>query len=240
MPHRSQLAIPRLVALIVASQLFTVSALLAQPERQGEQPMPASSQPAPPIPGYTYGTPAVPRSPLTLADLELLQQAILFTDEDVKYLRLSRDVLAGQEEAVLDVWYGFVASHPHLVYYFGRKVDGQPDGEYLAAVRKRFARWIQDTAAANYDQAWLDYQYEIGRRHHRTAKNRTDGAPSVDNISYRYLPAFIYPITATLKPFLAKKGHGPEEVGKMHQAWLKSVILQVTLWSQPYVHDGDF
>ncbi len=175
-----------------------------------------------------------------MADFELLRVTVLFTDEDVKYLRMSGEILAGQEEAVLDVWYGFVASHPHLLYYFGRKADGQPDGDYLATVRKRFARWIQDTAAANYDQAWLDYQYEIGRRHHRTAKNRTDVVPSVDNISYRYLPAFIYPVTATLKPFLAKGGHSSEEVEKMHQAWLKSVILQVILWSQPYVHAGDF
>lgn len=197
--------------------------------------------PAPPqIPGYTYGTAAVPRSPLTMQDLTHLQKALLFTDEDVKYLRMSRDVLEDQVEAVLDVWYGFVASHPHLVYYFGRKADGQPDAQYLAAVRKRFGQWILDTASANYDQKWLDYQDEIGRRHHRTGKNRTDGAHSVDNISYRYLPAFIYPITATLKPFLAKKGHRPEDVEKMHQAWIKSVILQVTLWSHSYVKEGDF
>lgn len=192
------------------------------------------------IPGYTYGTNAVPRSPLTMADFELLKQAVLFGDEDVKYLKMSHEVLKEQTEAVLDVWYGFVASHQHLVYYFGRKSDGQPDGEYLAAVRKRFGQWILDTATANYDQQWLDYQYEIGRRHHRTAKNKTDGVSSVDNISYRYLPAFIYPITATLKPFLAKQGHSAEEVEQMHQAWVKSVILQVTLWSQPYVKEGDF
>jgi hypothetical protein len=29
-------------------------------------------------------------------------------------------------------------------------------------------------------------------------------------------------------------------VDGMHQAWFKSVVLQVTLWSQPYVKDGDF
>jgi len=28
--------------------------------------------------------------------------------------------------------------------------------------------------------------------------------------------AFIYPITATIKPFLASKGHNVEEVEKMH------------------------
>jgi hypothetical protein len=26
----------------------------------------------------------------------------------------------------------------------------------------------------------------------------------------------------------------------MHDAWFKSVVLQVTLWSQPYVKEGDF
>src|SRR5579884_1448918 len=53
-------------------------------------------------------------------------------------------------------------------------------------------------------------------------------------------PPRIKPITYTLKPFLAKKGHAAEDVEKMHQAWIKSVILQITLWSQPYVKDGDF
>ncbi len=192
------------------------------------------------IPGYTFGTHAVPHSPISMRDFDLLKQSVLFTNDDVTYLHLSRGVLEDQVEAVLDVWYGFVASHPHLVYFFGHKVTGAPLGDYLEAVRKRFARWIFDTASANYDQAWLDYQFEIGRRHHRSAKNTTDDAPSVDNISFRYLPAFIYPITATLKPFLANKGHSAAEVDAMHQAWVKSVILQVILWSYPYVRDGDF
>jgi hypothetical protein len=87
---------------------------------------------------------------------------------------------------------------------------------------------------------WLDYQYEIGLRHHCSKKNRADGVDAEANINYRYLPALFYPITATLKPFLAKKGHSPEEVEKMHRAWLKSVLLQVILWSQPYVKEGDF
>jgi hypothetical protein len=194
----------------------------------------------PTIAGYTYGNRDVPHSPLSLEDLDLLKKTVLFTDEDIKYLRMSREILKDQTSAVLDVWYGFVASHPHLVYYFSSKSDAQPNAEYLAAVRKRFEQWILDTAAANYDQQWLDYQYEIGLRHHRTAKNKTDKVESVDIINYRYLPALIYPVTATLKPFLANKGHAAAEVDKMHQAWIKSVLLQVILWTQPYVKDGDF
>lgn len=192
------------------------------------------------IPGYGYGTPAVPRSPVSLEELELLEKTLLFGDDDVAALRESREILADQIEDVLDVWYGFVASQPHLVRYFGRRSDGQPDPGYLTAVRRRFGQWILDTAAAQYDQEWLDWQHEIGRRHHRTAKNRTDGVDSVDIVHFRYLPALVYPITATLKPFLANKGASPEQVERMQQAWLKSVLLQVTLWSHPYVREGDF
>ena len=73
------------------------------------------------IPGYTSGTAEVPRSPLTLADFERMKASVLFSDEDVKYLRLSHDVVKDQVEAILDVWYGFVASTPHLVASFTSK-----------------------------------------------------------------------------------------------------------------------
>jgi len=192
------------------------------------------------IPGYTYGTDAVSRSPVTLADFELMKKSVLFGDDDVQYLRLSHDVLKDQVEAILDVWYGFVASNPHLLKSFTGKSDGKPIGEYLGSVRKRFGQWILDTARAEYHQSWLDYQHEIGLRHHRAKKNQTDGAPSTDIVPFRDLFLLVYPVTFTLKPFLAQKGHSAEEVEKMYAAWLKSCLLQVTLWSYPYVRDGDF
>jgi len=192
------------------------------------------------IPGYTFGTPAVARSPVTLADFELMKKSALFGDEDVKYLRLSHDVVKDQVEAILDVWYGFVGSNPHLLASFTGKNDGKPLGDYLGGVRKRFAQWILDTAGAVYDQKWLDYQHEIGLRHHRTKKNRTDGAASTDIVPFRDLFALIFPVTFTLKPFLAKKGHSAEDVVKMYNAWVKSCLLQLTLWSHPYVKTGDF
>jgi len=191
------------------------------------------------IPGYTYGTSQVAPSPLTLEDLDNLKKAVLFTEEDERYLRMAGEVLADQIEEVLDVWYGFVGSHPHLVYYF-TDGKGNANAEYLAAVRKRFGQWILDTCNRPYDRNWLDYAHEIGLRHHRTKKNKTDGVNSVPVVSYRYMVAFIYPITATIKPFLAKKGHSAEEVEKMHQAWFKSVVLQVALWSAPYVPGEDY
>lgn len=192
------------------------------------------------IPGYTYGTDRVPRSPVTLADFERMKKSVLFGDEDVRYLRLSHEVLKDQVEAILDVWYGFVGSTPHLLASFSGKSDGKPLSDYLAAVRKRFGQWILDTARAEYDQKWLDYQYEIGLRHHRTKKNRTDGAASTDIVPFRDLFLLVFPVTFTLKPFLAKKGGSAEDVEKMYAAWVKSCLLQVTLWSYPYVREGDF
>ena len=94
------------------------------------------------IPGYTYGSSAVPHSPLSLADFERLKQTVLFSDEDRQSLRQSYDVLKDQVEEILDVWYGFVASHSFLVHFFSDKATGQPDGGYLAAVRKRFVKSV--------------------------------------------------------------------------------------------------
>lgn len=189
----------------------------------------------PTIPGYTLGTAQVARSPLGDDDFALLKQTVLLGDDDLRHLRQAGEVLSDQTEAILDVWYGFVGSHAHLVHYFSG-ADGQPDMDYLGGVRRRFGRWIRDTCAANYDRAWLDYQHEIGLRHTSARKNKTDGVSSASqHIHLRYLIAFIVPITATIKPFLANKGHSAEEVDAMHAAWFKSVTLQVTLWSQPYL-----
>ena len=191
------------------------------------------------VPGYDFGARSVSRSLLGVEELDLLKQTVLFTEEDEEYLRLAGDVLEDQADEVLDLWYGFVGSHPHLIYYFSG-TDGEPDADYLGRVRERFKQWILDTCRRPYDQEWLDYQQEIALRHMRAKKNQTDGAQAPEHIPLRYVIAFIYPITATIKQFLANKGHAAEEVEKMHQAWFKSVVLQVTLWCQPYAREGDY
>nr|BCX01087.1 MAG: hypothetical protein KatS3mg041_1133 [Bacteroidota bacterium] len=192
-----------------------------------------------PIPGYTYGTAEVARSPITDEDFARLKAAVLWTEEDERYLRMAGEVLSDQVEEVLDLWYGFVGAHPHLVYYFTGP-DGQPIASYLERVRKRFGQWILDTCLRVYDRAWLDYQQEIALRHHRSKKNQTDQVQSVPIVPLRYMIAFIAPISLTIKPFLARKGHSSEEVEKMHAAWLKSVVLQVALWSYPYARQEDY
>lgn len=194
------------------------------------------------LPGYTYGSQEVDQSPLTLQELELLKETVLWTDEDAKYMRMSREVLEDQTDDILDVWFSFMKVMPHLAVYFSHGSDQATlNKDYMEAVRLRFKQWILDTTEANFDQDWLNYQYEIGLRHHWTKKNKTDHVDSVSLVNLRYMIVLIYPITATLKPFLAKKhDHDAEDVECMYHAWLKSVILQVCLWSQPYVKDGEF
>jgi len=218
----------------LAPSLFALALATALPMAHAQQ------QPAPAVPGYAHGQHTLAKAPYTLVDLQALQKSLLFTDEDVKALRQSKAILADQTDAILDVWYGFVASTPELVHFFSDAKTGKPDGAYLEAVRKRFALWILDTADANHDQKWLDWQYEIGLRHNRIKKNRTDRAPSVAQVNFRYIPALTIPITTTLKPFLARKGASAADVEKMHAAWVKSVLLQSILWSQPYIKDGEF
>lgn len=63
---------------------------------------------------------------------------------------------------------------------------------------------------------------------------------STDLVPFRDLFLLVYPVTTTLKPFLAKGGHSAEDVDAVHAAWVKSCLLQVTLWSHAYVKEGDF
>ena len=192
------------------------------------------------IPGYDYGTDKVARSPITLDEWETLKKSALFSEEDAVYLRLSHDVLADQVDDLLDTWRGIIFDHPHLRAYDEDPKTGKVDTAYAAAVRKRFGQWVLDTAKAQYDQTWLDYQYEIGLRHHRSKKNQTDNGHTLGHIRARDLLAFCASIVVPMKPYLARKGHPSEVVNRMYDAWWKSMILQATLWVQPYIKEGDF
>jgi len=98
---------------------------------------------------------------------------------------------------------------------------------------------VEDTCTLPYDQDWLDYQHEIGLRHHRAKKNRTDGVTSAEIVPFRYLPITLYPLTSTLPPFLVEAGVDKERAERLGAAWTKSLVLQITLWSHPYVRDGE-
>ena len=57
-------------------------------------------------------------SNVTLEDVALLKKTIFFSKDDEANLKLAGEVLKDQIEDVLDVWYGYVGSNEHLLYYF--------------------------------------------------------------------------------------------------------------------------
>jgi hypothetical protein len=187
------------------------------------------------IAGYTYDQ-TLPASPVSTTDLDLLLATLLWTEADAAALRTAGSVLENRIDEVLDLWYGFVGSHPHLVASFNG-ADGQPSGPYLDAVRARFGQWIRDLCSRPWDEQWLAYQHEIARRH-TDGMGRTDHVTSDQtHIPLRYLIAFVWPITATIRGFLTGQGHSEAEVDAMHTAWFKAVTLTVALWAQPYHPD---
>jgi hypothetical protein len=191
------------------------------------------------IPGYRLNDPTLTPSPVTKTQFDELKASLLFGPDDVAALKRAHDGLRPQIEAILDVWYGFVGANPHLLRYFSTP-SGEPVGAYLDAVRKRFGQWILDTCRGDYDTAWLAYQDEIGKRHHRMGKNKTDAVTAAAHIPMSQILALAIPISVTMKPFLAKMGTAPDDVEAMHAAWTKSVLLQAILWARPYAKDGDF
>lgn len=186
------------------------------------------------IPGYTYGTLEVERSPLSLQDLEFLKKSVDFKSEDEEYLRRAGEILADQTDELVKTWRAVIAANPHLAQY-SLDTDGKPDPHYSAGSGLRFRQWILDTCFRAYDQDWLNYQREIGLRHTSLKKNQTDHVESAPYIPLRYVVAFAAVINDTIKPFLAAKSPSAEETEKMHRAWCKSVQLQIALWTEPYM-----
>jgi hypothetical protein len=192
------------------------------------------------IPGYDFGDESVPDAPISMADFERLQATVMWSPADDESLQRAGDVLEPQVEDMLDRWLGFLSTFDFMNDYRRDVETGELIEEYGERSRRRYGQWIRDTCDTPYDQDWLDYQFEIGRRHHRTKKNETDDVNAAPHIALRHITPLIYLHTATVREFLEHGDHSEKEVDKMYQAWFKSVVLQVTLWSYPYTNDGDW
>jgi hypothetical protein len=185
-------------------------------------------------PGYLYGSDAIQVSPVSLDDLARLKTSVGWTSEDERSLRLAGEVLGDQTREVVAHWRsGIIASIPHLARH-SRAQDGGPLPEYLARSNRRFEQWILDSCLRPYDQDWLNYQHEIALRHTTIKKNQTDGVDSTPFVPLDDIIAFTAVMNQTIKPFLAAKGHSVDDVNRMHQAWCKSVQLQLALWTHAY------
>jgi hypothetical protein len=186
------------------------------------------------IPGYSYGTPEVARSSVSVRDLEDLKISAGFAEEDQRWLRLAGEVLADQTDQIVRHWRsGIIASIPNLARH-SRTPEGEAVPEYLAASGLRFRQWILDTCVRPYDQDWINYQQEIALRHTSLKKNKVDGVRSTPYVPLRDVITFAAIMNETIKPYLAAKGHPAEVVDKMHLAWCKSIQLQLALWAGTY------
>ncbi len=187
--------------------------------------------------GYDYGQPGIAHSPLTLRDLQEIETAIGWTEEDARVLQRHSEIFKQNAEQMVGAWRQVIASQPYLAKWFTTP-DGKPDEEYKAKVKARFVQWVTDACLRPHDQAWLDYQEEIGLRHTPQKKNKTDHAPTQALVPLRCLIAFVTTVTISSRKFFLAAGLAGEELQRLEDAWQRAVQLHVTLWSRPYAQAG--
>jgi hypothetical protein len=186
------------------------------------------------IHGYTYGSPEVPTSPISMRELENLKISVGFTEEDRLYLQLAGEVLTDQVKKLVDHWRSeIIGGIPNLARH-SRTPEGEAIAEYSVKSGLRFQQWVLDTCLRPYDQDWINYQQEIALRHTSLKKNKVDGVRSTPYVPLRDIIGFVAVMNETIKPYLAAKGNSADEVEKMHRAWCKSVQLQIAIWARPY------
>ncbi|MGP6173612.1 protoglobin domain-containing protein [Corynebacterium sp. A21] len=186
--------------------------------------------------GYDYQE-QLPPSPVSEEKLANLLTDVMWSDADAAALRRAGEILTPQVSDILDAWYDFIGSTPHLVAVF-RGADGQPNPEYLTRVRARFEQWVIDLCQRGMDSQWLAYQEEIALRHHSTKKNQTDGVDSpAKHVPLSDIFALIVPVTITIRGFLEKGATTGDDVEAMYNAWFKALTVSLVLWSRPYAGD---
>jgi len=189
------------------------------------------------IPGYTYGSTATSHSPVSIEELRKLEAAVGWTEDDAQWLRAAGAILIPQAESMVDSWRAVIGSQPHLLASF-LDPEGIPDDQYKSAVKRRFVQWVSDVCLRPHDQAWLDYQEEIGLRHTPAKKNKTDHRHTPPVVPQRYLLGFSAIVITSVGQFLANGTSSRDDMDRTQQAWTRAVLLCITLWSRAYAADG--
>lgn len=166
-------------------------------------------------------------SPLlpTPEETELLKRILLLSDEDEYALHQAWRVLSGQTDDYLDTLVGLAAAHPVLSQTLTGLYGDQ--GNYSEAVRKAFRQWLFDTCICPNEPQWIKLYYNSGMEQKPV-------------IGFRYIPALIYPLLATLRPFLTDGARNADEAERMYQSLLKSLLLQASLASKACVENDQW
>jgi Protoglobin len=174
---------------------------------------------------------------VTLEELREIEQSIGWSEKDAETLRRHQTLFVQSAEQMVDQWRTVIGSQPHLVkWFFGP--DGKRDDEYAAKVKPRFVQWVIDVSLRPHDQAWLNYQEEIGLRHLPPKKNQTDKRSTPALVPLRFLLAFVPVIVISARQFFLNGGIQGEELESLEDAWAKAVQLHVMLWARPYAKEG--
>jgi Protoglobin len=188
------------------------------------------------IAGYALGSSRSAKSPVSLEELRHLEQAVRWTEEDVRVLKKYAAQFEAQSEKMVDSWRAVIGAQPELAkWFFGP--DGKPDDTYKAAVKRRFVQWVVDVARRPHDRACLDYQEEIGLRHTPEKKNKTDERQTPSLVPLRYVLGFV-PVVTPVRRFFESAIDDSAELDALERAWGKAVQLYVTLWARPYCREG--
>jgi hypothetical protein len=189
------------------------------------------------IAGYDYGMAGVARSRVSLAELREIEATVAWSADDAEVLQRHGDLFRDKAEQMVDSWRAVIGAQPHLAkWFFGP--DGKSDDAYKSKVKKRFVQWVLDVCFRPHDQAWLDYQEEIGLRHTPDKKNQTDGTQTPSLVPLRFLLAFGTVVATTTRKFFVDAGVRDQELQKLQDAWSKAVQLHITLRSRPYTKEG--
>ena len=169
-------------------------------------------------------------------EVELLLRISLFSQDDERALRSAWRILQGQTDDYLDVVLGVVAAYPLLANAL-RGADGGDGSESGSeTIRRHFQRWLSETCNLPKDPPWLRQLYSKP-----PAQDAPANGESAETLpQFRYLIALVYPVVATVRPFLAAAGCSAVEVEKMQYALLKAILLQVALLAKLYLETGNW
>ena len=189
------------------------------------------------IHGYTYGSPELERSPVSAEDLDLLEQTVLFGEEDARHLRRRARSCATRWRTCSTS--GTASS---LRTRTSSTTSPAPTASRTAITSPASAGALASGSATCASVPGIRIGSTTSTRSRAVTPARRRTGPTAP--SRRPDPAAVHG-----RLHLSDHGHGARlpgqggrptaEVDAMHQAWFKAVTLSVALWSQPYA-DADW
>ena len=190
------------------------------------------------IKGYIYGKPEVPKAKITMQEFQLLLDSALWTKEDEENRKILGEIIKENMNDILNAIVNYFGSKEYLLYYFKDETGTTTISEYVNNTVDRLAQWLLDICFRPLDESFINYNYLIGLRHTEIGKGKADNVKTIPHIPLRYMVTCIFPVTAVLKSFIAKKIDDPVLVDKLYHTWFKLQVITTALFLIPYTKEG--